>query len=314
MNEENNNIQNVQQKDAVTNNPYAFQKITSKRLEIVKNATPVEKKKNKLPKGVVLIFFIITITALVILYFEIIYPTYIKKYYDQDNACNITYKCEDLGNGTSRCSFFDERDQLQYTICPNKKSEETTTKTQVDKSDLSKTQVNKILINIKNSLDVAYPLSSIKTTSDILTSSRERFEYLFTYLVLTSKSDNVKQIDNGYSIDYNYFKEKYIVNFNEDFDSKVLNDEEIIENGYISSNVYNNQINKEYVFKTREISFKDDLYTVVVDVLDYSNDIYPTKDEELGTEEYDNANLVYSLEITLIKDNDNYYMKSIKKN
>ncbi len=313
MNEENNNI-NVQKPDAVTNNPYAFQKITSKRLEIVKNAQPVEKKKNKLPKAVFLIFFIITITALVLLYFEIIYPTYIKKYYNQDNACNITYECKDLGNGTSRCSFFDDRDQLQYTICKNKKSEETTTKVVEETSDLSKTQVNKVLINIKNSIDVAFPISTFKNTNDILTSSRDKFEYMFTYLVLTGKSDYVKKTDEGYLIDYTFFKEKYIVNFNEDFDSKVLNDEEIIENGYIFSSLYNDQVNKEYVFKTREISFNDDLYTIVVDVLDYSNDIYPTKDEELGTEEYDNTKIVYSLTITLFKDNDNYYMKSIKKN
>ncbi len=313
MNEENNNI-NVQKPDAVTNNPYAFQKITSKRLEIVKNAQPVEKKKNKLPKAVFLIFFIITITALVLLYFEIIYPTYIKKYYNQDNACNITYECKDLGNGTSRCSFFDDRDQLQYTICKNKKSEETTTKVVEETSDLSKTQVNKVLINIKNSIDVAFPINTFKNTNDILTSSRDKFEYMFTYLVLTGKSDYVKKTDEGYLIDYTFFKEKYIVNFNEDFDSKVLNDEEIIENGYIFSSLYNDQVNKEYVFKTREISFNDDLYTIVVDVLDYSNDIYPTKDEELGTEEYDNTKIVYSLTITLFKDNDNYYMKSIKKN
>ena len=138
---------------------------------------------------------------------------------------------------------------------------------------------------------------------------------MFSYLILTNNNDYIKRGEDGiYSIDYTFFKEKYIVNFNEDFDSKVLNDEEKIENGYIYSYIYSGQINKEYVFKTREISFNDDLYTVVVDVLDYSNEEFPTKDEELGTEEYDSSKLSYSLTITLFKDNDNYYMKSIKKN
>ena len=314
MNEENKTITNVQKKDAVTDNPYAFQKITSKRLEIVKNAEPVEKRRNKLPKAVVLIFLIITVTVLVIVYFNIIYPTYIKKYYNQDNACNITYECKDLGNGTSKCSFYDDRDQLQYTICKNKTSEETTKKSETNSSDLSKVQANKILINIKNSLDVAYPLNTINSSSDILGDARDRFEYMFTYLVLTNKGSYVEKLDEGYSIDYNYFKEKYLVTFNEDFDSKVLNDEEKIENGSISSSIYNGELNKKYAFKTREISFKDNLYTVVVDVLDFSDDVFRLADEDLGFEEYDSSRLAYSLTITLIKDNDNYYMKSIKKN
>ena len=84
MKEENNITTEINNNipDASSLNPYAKQKITSKRLEVVENFKPVEKEKDKLPTSFKLIVLVVILTGLVILFFNIIYPTYLQKTYD----------------------------------------------------------------------------------------------------------------------------------------------------------------------------------------------------------------------------------------
>lgn len=131
MKEEDNNITteiNNNVPDASSLNPYAKQKITSKKLEIVENFKPKEKEKESLPVTFKIIVLLVILTGLLILFFKIIYPTYFQKTYDDDYACKHPYRCTDNGNGTSTCSFYDNNDKLQTIICNfSTESEETTT-------------------------------------------------------------------------------------------------------------------------------------------------------------------------------------------
>ena len=143
MKEENNITTEINNNipDASSLNPYAKQKITSKRLEVVENFKPVEKEKDKLPTSFKLIVLVVILTGLVILFFKIIYPTYLQKTYDEEYACEHPYKCTDNGNGTSTCSFYDNKDNLQTIICPFSTESDEETTTIVSQEDTTTTTV-----------------------------------------------------------------------------------------------------------------------------------------------------------------------------
>ena len=144
MNEEDINVTtklNDNIPDATQTNPYANQKITSKRLEVVQNFKPKEKEKESLPRAFKLILLVVILTAGVIVFFKIIYPTYLKKTYDEEYACKHPYECHDNGNGTSTCSFYDDNDQLQSIVCNFSTEEETTTAVQSEEETTTTTQV-----------------------------------------------------------------------------------------------------------------------------------------------------------------------------
>lgn len=117
-------------------NPYAHQKITSKKLYIESNYVKEEKEVDEKGVRALGIFFSICFIGLAIAgYYFYIYPTFFKKSYTIEEACNNAYECTDNADGTRTCSYYDNKDQLVKVTCNGT----TTTSTS---SKMSKTTVN----------------------------------------------------------------------------------------------------------------------------------------------------------------------------
>ena len=100
-------------------NPYAHQKITSKKLFIEPNyVRPEEEKNDDGVKAVGILLAIGFIVVMIALYIYYIYPTFIKGTYTVEEACNNPYECKDLEDGRRSCSYYDSQDKLVRVICP----------------------------------------------------------------------------------------------------------------------------------------------------------------------------------------------------
>lgn len=118
------------------NNPYAHQKITSKKLYIESNYVKKEDEVDEKGTKVVGIFLAIIFIGLSIgAYLVYIYPTFFKKSYTIEEACNNAYECVDNDDGTRTCSYFDDKDELVKVICNGTTSITTSSKA-------SKTTIN----------------------------------------------------------------------------------------------------------------------------------------------------------------------------
>ena len=102
------------------NNPYAHQKITSKKLFIEPNyVKPVEDNDNGGVKAIGILLTIGLIVVCIALYLYYIYPTFIKGTYTVEEACNNPYECVELEDGSRRCSYYDSQDKIVYVNCPS---------------------------------------------------------------------------------------------------------------------------------------------------------------------------------------------------
>jgi hypothetical protein len=100
------------------NNPYAHQKITSKKLFLEPNyVKPQEQEDNSGVKAVGILLSIGVIVVGIALYLYYIYPTFIKGTYTVEEACNNPYECVDQEDGSRRCSYYDSQDKLVYVTC-----------------------------------------------------------------------------------------------------------------------------------------------------------------------------------------------------
>ena len=117
-------------------NPYAHQKITSKKLFIESNYVKKEEKVDENGVKAIGIFFSICFVGLAIAgYYFYIYPTFIKKTYTIEEACNNAYECNDNADGTRTCSYFDVNDKKVIVTCDG-------TTTTSSSSKISKTTIN----------------------------------------------------------------------------------------------------------------------------------------------------------------------------
>ena len=100
-------------------NPYAHQKITSKKLFIESNYVKPEKENdNSGVKAVGILLSIGLIAGIIAVYLFYIYPTFIKGTYTVEEACNNPYECVDLDDGTRKCSYYDSQDKIVIVKCP----------------------------------------------------------------------------------------------------------------------------------------------------------------------------------------------------
>ncbi|MCR5483455.1 MAG: hypothetical protein K6E99_03545 [Bacilli bacterium] len=100
-------------------NPYAHQKITSKKLFIEPNyVKPTEEEDNGGVKAIGLLLTIGLIVVCIAIYLYYIYPTFIKGTYTVEEACNNPYECTELEDGSRRCSYYDSQDKMVIVDCP----------------------------------------------------------------------------------------------------------------------------------------------------------------------------------------------------
>ena len=100
-------------------NPYAHQKITSKKLFIEPNYVKSEEENDNggiKAVGILLAIGLIVVCVAVYLYY--IYPTFIKGTYTIEEACSNPYECVELDDGTRSCSYFDSQDNVVVVNCP----------------------------------------------------------------------------------------------------------------------------------------------------------------------------------------------------
>ncbi len=100
-------------------NPYAHQKITSKKLFIESNyVKPEEENDNSGVRAVGILLSIGLIVGIIAAYLFYIYPTFIKRTYTVEEACNNPYECVELDDGTRKCSYYDSQDKIVIVNCP----------------------------------------------------------------------------------------------------------------------------------------------------------------------------------------------------
>ena len=117
-------------------NPYAHQKITSKKLFIENNLIKEEQVDDTSIKAMGILFSILLVIGVIVVYFYIIYPSFIKKNYTIEDACNNPYECVDNDDGTRTCSYYDEKDNLVKVNCNG------TTTTKISSTEVSKTTIS----------------------------------------------------------------------------------------------------------------------------------------------------------------------------
>lgn len=98
-------------------NPYAHQKITSKKLFVESNLIKKEEVDDKGIKAMGIFFSILIVVGVITAYFYWIYPSFIKQTYTIEDACNNPYECEDNADGSRTCSYYDEKDNLVKVTC-----------------------------------------------------------------------------------------------------------------------------------------------------------------------------------------------------
>ena len=101
-----------------SNNPYAHQKITSKKLFIESNYVKKDEEDDNGSSIVGILLCIGIIIGSIVFYVYYIYPTFIKSTYTVEEACANPYECGEVSeDGYRTCSYFDSRDKKVFVRC-----------------------------------------------------------------------------------------------------------------------------------------------------------------------------------------------------
>ncbi len=101
-----------------SNNPYAHQKITSKKLFIESNYVKKDEEDDNGSSVVGILLCIVIIIGSIVFYVYYIYPTFIKSTYTVEEACANPYECSEVSeDGYRTCSYFDSRDKKVFVRC-----------------------------------------------------------------------------------------------------------------------------------------------------------------------------------------------------
>ena len=104
--------------DNSNNNPYAHQKITSKKLFIESNYVKKDEEDDNGSSIVGILLCIGIIIGSIVFYVYYIYPTFIKSTYTVEEACANPYECSEVSeDGYRTCSYFDSRDKKVFVRC-----------------------------------------------------------------------------------------------------------------------------------------------------------------------------------------------------